>query len=80
MSDDTKAPEETPQFETDTVKADRASEQGLGLGARELAAQRDPGNPDQPDMDLGDTDDDALDQSLGVQREKPDDNRTTGGT
>lgn len=80
MTEETKAPEETPQFETDTVKADRAREQGLGLGARELAAQRDPGDPRQPDLDIGDTDDDALDQSLGVQGKKPDDNRTTGGT
>lgn len=36
-------PAEDPHFETDTVQADRAREQGLGLGERELEAQRDPG-------------------------------------
>ncbi len=33
-----------PHFETDDVSASRAREQGLGVGARELAAQRDPGD------------------------------------
>lgn len=42
MADQTKAPEETPTFE-DTVQADLAIEQGLGVGERELKAQRDPG-------------------------------------
>ena len=36
-------PAEQPSFETDAVQADRAREQGLGLGKRELDAQRDPG-------------------------------------
>lgn len=36
-------PNETPTFETDEVKANRAIENGQGVGARELAAQRDPG-------------------------------------
>ncbi len=75
MADQTDRPEETPHFETDTVQADRAREQGLGLGARELNAQRDPGGvrtPDEgPDMENGVAvnagDDDALDQSIGVQ-------------
>jgi hypothetical protein len=40
---DTPKPAEAPVFETDTVQADRAREQGLGLGERELNAQRDPG-------------------------------------
>lgn len=31
-------------FETDEVSATRGREQGLGVGARELAAQRDPGD------------------------------------
>lgn len=79
MTEATKVPEEAPHFETNTVKADRAIEQGLGVGARELAAQRDPGDPRDPDMDTGDTDDDALDQSLGVQGGKPDDRTPTGG-
>lgn len=36
-------PAEDPSFETDTVAANRAIENGQGLGAREIAAQRDPG-------------------------------------
>lgn len=75
MADQTDRPEETPHFETDAVQADRAREQGLGLGARELAAQRDPGGvrtPDEdPEMENGVSvnagDEDALDQSIGVQ-------------
>lgn len=80
MSDQTDRPEEAPHFETDTVQADRAREQGLGLGARELAAQRDPGGirtPDEePEMEDGVSvnagDEDALDQSTGVQGEASD--------
>lgn len=34
----------TDRFETDEVEATRGREQGLGVGARELAAQRDPGD------------------------------------
>lgn len=56
-------PAESPAFETDTVQADRAREQGLGLGERELAAQRDPGGVRTPD----ETDPDALDQSVGAE-------------
>ena len=66
-------PEETPAFETDTVQADRAREQGLGLGERELKAQRDPRGVRTPDEDptmedgasLNADDGDALDQSVG---------------
>jgi hypothetical protein len=36
-------PTETPKFETDEVEANRAIEHGQGVGARELAAQREPG-------------------------------------
>ena len=44
MTDTNKTPPaQAPMFETDAVQADRAREQGLGLGARELQAQRDPG-------------------------------------
>ena len=32
-------PDENPTFETDEVQANRAMEQGLGVGARELAAR-----------------------------------------
>ncbi|MDY6925126.1 MAG: hypothetical protein SWI22_14350 [Pseudomonadota bacterium] len=75
MADQTDRPEETPHFETDTVQADRAREQGLGFGARELAAQRDPGGvrtaDEDPEMEDGVSvnadDEDALDQSIGVQ-------------
>lgn len=37
-------PDPKPTFETDEVAASRAREQGLGVGDRELAAQRDPGD------------------------------------
>lgn len=36
-------PTQTPVFETDEVEANRAIENGQGVGARELAAQREPG-------------------------------------
>ena len=71
MTDETR-PKETPHFETDTVQADRAREQGLGLGARELEAQRDPGGVRTPDVEPGEeegdvnaADPDALDQTVG---------------
>ena len=75
MADEIARPEETPHFETDTVQADRAREQGLGLGERELQAQRDPGGVRTADEDptmedgspLNAADEDALDQSIGVQ-------------
>ena len=43
---------EGPAFETDQVQADRAREQGLGLGARELEAQGDPGGVRTADEDV----------------------------
>lgn len=75
MADQPDRPHETPQFETDTVHADRAREQGLGVGERELKAQRDPGGvrtaDEDPTMEDGSSinaaDEDALDQSIGVQ-------------
>lgn len=36
--------DEKSVFETDEISATRGREQGLGIGARELAAQRDPGD------------------------------------
>ncbi|RZJ05149.1 MAG: hypothetical protein EON89_05095 [Brevundimonas sp.] len=66
-------PAETPVFETDTVQADRAREQGLGLGERELKAQRDPGGVRTPD----ETDPDALDQAVGVQGSDEDEDSRT---
>ncbi|GAA0643374.1 hypothetical protein [Brevundimonas lenta] len=50
-------PAEEPHFETDTVQADRAREQGLGFGERELKAQRDPGGIRTPNEDIDDEDD-----------------------
>lgn len=46
--------DEKPHFETDFVQTDRAREQGLGLGERELKAQRDPGGIATPDVDDAD--------------------------
>jgi hypothetical protein len=66
-------PAESPVFETDAVQADRAREQGLGLGERELNAQRDPGGVRTPD----ETDPDALDQSVGVQGSDDEDDSWT---
>lgn len=73
MTDTNKTlPADAPVFETDAVQADRAREQGLGLGARELQAQRDPGDVQSRDdenvrVEAADTDEDPLDPSLGVQ-------------
>ncbi len=44
-------PDENATFDTDEVQANRAMEQGLGVGARELAAQRDPGGVNTADED-----------------------------
>lgn len=54
------------------VEANRAIEQGLGVGARELAAQREPGGVVTPDDDSELEDgvsiaNDDLDESLAVQ-------------
>lgn len=69
------APKETPTFETDEVKANLAIEAGQGVGARELAAQRDPGGVNTADEDeelengvsveAGDRD--QLDENVSVQ-------------
>lgn len=72
MTDATQAPQETPQFETDEVDANLAIEQGLGVGARELAAQRDPGGVVTEDVEFGAEEDDEvplddqLDENLSV--------------
>jgi hypothetical protein len=78
MADEPQRPAETPQFETDAVQADRAREQGLGLGERELKAQRDPGGVRTPDEEAGvdeagasaPRDPEGLDQTVG--RDKDD--------
>ena len=54
---------ESPHFDTTDVEANRAIEQGLGVGARELAAQREPGGVVTPDEDA----DDSIDRSAAVQ-------------
>ena len=74
---DRPAPAEDPNFETGTVRADRARQQGLGLGARELEAQRDPGGVRTPDVEPGVEDDDpaaaeTLDRPVGVQGARDD--------
>lgn len=69
------APEETPTFETDEIQANRAMEQGLGVGARELAAQRDPGGVNTADEDpefengvsVEGGDEEQLDENVSVQ-------------
>ena len=71
MTDSTKGPEDTPHFETDEVDANLAIEQGLGVGARELAAQRDPGGVVTEDVEPGteeddDVDGDTLDRNTSV--------------
>lgn len=58
MTDPTKTPGEAPHFETDEVDANLAIEQGLGVGARELAAQRDPGGVVTEDVEVGSEEDD----------------------
>jgi len=81
MADATTTPEESPHFDTSDVEANRAIEQGLGVGARELAAQRDPGGVVTEDEDIDSADgvsvnagdEDALDQSVSVQGAEDDD-------
>lgn len=53
-----------PHFETDEVSASRAREQGLGVGARELAAQRDPGDVQSRDDENARMDVDNDDEQL----------------
>ena len=78
-------PAEQPSFETDPVLADRAREQGLGLGKRELDAQRDPGGMRTANEDTaiettsGGEDADALDQSVGREESGPGQARAESG-
>jgi hypothetical protein len=72
---DADRPQEEHNFEPSEVEATRGREQGLGMGARELAAQRDPGGTTAADEDaevetgvsINAGDEDDLDDSLGVQ-------------
>lgn len=70
MSDVNITPED-PRFETDEVSASRAREQGLGVGERELAAQRDPGGVQPADPEERRADErgevERIDESVGVQ-------------
>ena len=77
MNDTPERPEELPVFETDAVRADRAREQGLGLGERELQAQRGPGGVSTPDVEPGAEEErlagsEFLDQTSGVQPARDD--------
>jgi hypothetical protein len=49
--------EDDRTFHTSTPEANRAETQGLGVGQRELDAQRSPGEPEEP-VDEGLEDDD----------------------
>jgi hypothetical protein len=69
MTDSTKSNEDTPHFETDDVDANLAIEQGLGVGARELAAQRDPGGVVTPDVEPGTAEDDEDDVDAVIERD-----------
>ena len=60
MTDTTNTPNETPHIEEE-VDANLAIEQGLGVGARELAAQRDPGGVITRDVEPGTEEDDNVD-------------------
>lgn len=62
---------DTPHIEEE-VDANLAIERGLGVGARELAAQRDPGGVVTPDVEPGtekddDVDGDTIDRDTAVQ-------------
>ena len=74
MADANQTPEESPHFETDEVMASRAREQGLGVGARELEAQRDPGG-----VNTADEEDDTVERSTAVQG-LPDEEAYVGGS
>ena len=58
-------------FETSEVEATRVREQGLGVGARELQAQRDPGDVQSRDdgdvhVEAADEDPEGLDQTTAI--------------
>ena len=59
-----KIPTEQPQFETDTVQANQAEQQGLGVGERELQAQREAGETVDAEQDQDDT---TLERDTAVQ-------------
>jgi hypothetical protein len=70
------ADEEDRSFHTSTLEANLAAEQGLGLGARELAAQRDPGEPLPADIErAAEAAEAEADEALALGRaSRPEDN------
>ena len=68
-------PAEDPTFETGSVRADRAREQGLGFGERELKAQRDPGGVRTPDVEPGTEEEGDVEGASGVQPARDDEQR-----
>ena len=84
MADPDNLPED-PALETDEVETNLALEQGLGVGERELNAQRDPGGDRTADEDeemengvsVNAGDEDALNQSVGVQGLSDEDEETS---
>lgn len=60
---------ETPAFDPDAVDANLAIEQGLGVGQRELEAQRDPGGVSTEDVEPGAEEDEPIDRDVAVQGE-----------
>lgn len=52
--------EQDRTFSPTEVEANRAAQQGLGVGQRELDAQRDPGEPAEQDFAAEAEDDEAL--------------------
>lgn len=76
MAENPNHPDAAPRFETDDVEATRGREQGLGVGARELQAQRDTGDVQSRDdgdvhVERADEDPEGLDQSAGDEAEGP---------
>jgi hypothetical protein len=49
--------DEDRSFDTDPAQVNHGREQGLGMGQRDLAAQRDPDQLPQTPLELGDDDD-----------------------
>lgn len=64
---DQNRPDEKPQFETDAVQANQAEQQGLGVGERELNAQREPGEK---------LDADELEDGAQLQKQRTDQDQT----
>ena len=73
-------PKDTPHFETDDVEANLAIEQGLGVGARELAAQRDPGGVVTADEDDDADTDNAIERNTSVLGQDDDDDQQLSKT